>query len=144
MGDPGGAWHRRLPRLPDRATEASRYRHPDTVSNGHVDLKRGLVSSLYNPYAAVPSMHVGYAVIVAASLLRHGRRRLVRTLGVLYPPFVLLVIVATGNHLFFDAAAGALVAALAATHITRPAATGRGTALPAQRKPLPPLEELAA
>jgi hypothetical protein len=119
----------------------------DTVSNGHVDLNHGLVSSLYNPYAAVPSMHVGYAVIFAASLLRHGRRRLVRALGVLYPPFVLLVIVATGNHFFFDAAAGAFVAALAATAaalITRPAATGRVTALPAQRKPLPPLEELAA
>jgi PAP2 superfamily len=109
----------------------------DTVSNGHVDLNRGLVSSLYNPYAAVPSMHIGYALIVATSLLRHGRHLLVRALGALYTPFVLLVIVATGNHFFFDAAAGALVAALAATAaalITRPAATGRVTALLAQRK----------
>src|SRR5919198_1430615 len=44
----------------------------DTVSKGHVDLNHGLVSSLYNPYAAVPSMHIGYALIVATSLLRHG------------------------------------------------------------------------
>ena len=119
----------------------------DTVSNGHVDLNHGLVSSLYNPYAAVPSMHIGYALIVAASLLRHGRHRLVRALGALYPPFVLLVIVATGNHFFFDAAAGALVACLAATAAalsTRPAATARVTPLPAQSNPLPPLEELAA
>jgi PAP2 superfamily len=119
----------------------------DTVSNGHVDLNRGLVSSLYNPYAAVPSMHIGYALIVATSLLRHGRHLLVRALGALYTPFVLLVIVATGNHFFFDAAAGALVAGLAATTsalITRPAATGRVTALPAQCDPLRPLEELAA
>jgi PAP2 superfamily len=86
----------------------------DTVSRGHVDLYRGLVSSLYNPYAAVPSMHVGYALIVAASLLRHGRRLLVRAIGAVYPEFVLLVIVATGNHFFLDAAAGALVAGLAA------------------------------
>lgn len=119
----------------------------DTVSSGRVDLNRGLISSVYNPYAAVPSMHVGYALIVATSLLRHGRHLLVRALGALYPPFVLLVIVATGNHFFFDAAAGALVAGLAATTsalITRPAATGRVTALPAQCNPLPPLEELAA
>jgi hypothetical protein len=119
----------------------------DTVSNGHVDLNHGLVSSLYNPYAAVPSMHIGYALIVAGSLLRHARRPLVRALGALYPPFVLLVVVATGNHFFFDAAAGALVVGLAATTsalITRPAATGRVTALPAQCNPLPPLEELAA
>jgi PAP2 superfamily len=119
----------------------------DTVSNGHVDLNHGLVSSLYNPYAAVPSMHIGYAMIVAASLLRYGRGRLIRGLGALYPPFVLLVIVATGNHFFFDAAGGAIVAGLAAAAaalLTRRAATARLSALPAQRKPPPPLEELAA
>jgi PAP2 superfamily len=101
----------------------------DAVSGGHVDLNRGLVSSLYNPYAAVPSMHVGYALIVGAGLLRHARRFLVRAIGALYPPFVLLVIVATGNHFFLDAAAGALVAglavALAALLIPRPT-TARG------------------
>jgi hypothetical protein len=86
----------------------------DTVSGRHVDLNRGLVSALYNPYAALPSMHIGYALIVAAALFRHGRHLLVRALGALYPPFVVLVIVATGNHFFLDAAAGALVAGLAA------------------------------
>ena len=101
----------------------------DTVSGGHVDLNRGLVSSLYNPYAALPSMHIGYALIVAAGLLRHGRRLLVRAIGALYPPFVLLVIVATGNHFFLDAAAGALVAGLAAALtalLTRRPVTARG------------------
>jgi PAP2 superfamily len=90
----------------------------DTVSNAHVDLNTGLVSSLYNPYAAVPSMHVGYALIVAASVFWYSRRALVRLLAPLYPPFVLLVVVATGNHFFFDAAAGALVAAIATTAAT--------------------------
>jgi hypothetical protein len=119
----------------------------DTVSNGHVDLNKGLVSSLYNPYAAIPSMHIGYALIVAASLLRHGRRRLLRTLGALYPLFVLLVVVATGNHFFLDAAAGALVAGLAAAVaalLTRPAVTRRLTVLPTQREAPPSFEELAA
>jgi hypothetical protein len=55
----------------------------DTVSGRHVDLNRGLVSSLYNPDAAVPSMHVGYALLVAVALLRHGRRLLVRAIGAL-------------------------------------------------------------
>jgi len=120
----------------------------DTVSGGHIDLNSGLVSSLYNPYAAVPSMHIGYALIIAASLLRHGRHRLVRTLGALYPALVLLVVVATGNHFFFDAAAGALVAGLAAAAaavLTRPrVATTVLTALPAQPQPPPSYEELAA
>jgi hypothetical protein len=99
----------------------------DTVSGRHVDLNRGLVSALYNPYAAVPSMHIGYALLVAVALLRHGRGLLLRAIGALYPPFVLLVIVATGNHFFLDAAAGALVAglaaALAALLTLRPATT---------------------
>jgi hypothetical protein len=85
----------------------------DTISGGDVDLNHGLVSSLYNPFAAVPSMHIGYAVIVGASLIRHGGRPSLRVLGVLYPALQLLVIVATGNHFFFDAAAGAAVAAVA-------------------------------
>jgi hypothetical protein len=119
----------------------------DTVSGGHIDLNSGLVSSLYNPYAAVPSMHIGYALIVAASLLRHARHPLVRTLGALYPLFVLLVVVATGNHFFFDAAAGALVAGLAAMGaalLTPRVTPSRINELPTRPEPLPAFEELAA
>jgi hypothetical protein len=86
----------------------------DTISAGHVNLNHGVVSSLYNPFAAVPSMHFGYAVVVGAALLRHGGPPLLRALGVVYPALVLLVIVATGNHFLFDALAGAAVAAIAA------------------------------
>jgi hypothetical protein len=86
----------------------------DTISGDHVNLNHGLLSSLYNPFAAVPSMHVGYAVIVGASLVRYGRRPALRAAGVLYPALVVLVIVATGNHFLFDAAAGVIVAAVAA------------------------------
>jgi hypothetical protein len=85
----------------------------DTISGGHVDLNAGLVSSLYNPFAAVPSMHIGYALIVGTSLARHAPRLIARLAGLAYPPFVLLVIVATGNHFLVDAAAGAAVAAVA-------------------------------
>ena len=119
----------------------------DTVSNGYVNLDKGLVSSLYDPYAAVPSMHVGYALIIGNSLFLHGRRRPVRVLGALYAPFVLLVVVATGNHFFFDAVAGALVAgvaATAATPLTRRAAPGRIGEAPTQPESLPAYEQLAA
>jgi hypothetical protein len=85
----------------------------DTVSRGHVNLNTGLVSSFYNPFAAVPSMHVGYALIVSASLARYARHLLTRLAGILYPLFVLFVIVATGNHFLADAAAGAAVAGVA-------------------------------
>ena len=84
----------------------------DTISGGRVDLNHGLISSLYNPFAAVPSMHVGYAVIIGASLVHHGARPLLRVLGVAYPALVLFVVVATGNHFLVDAAAGIAVAAV--------------------------------
>ena len=68
------------------------------------------------------------------------------TLGTLYPAFVLVVVVATGNHFFLDAAAGALVAALAiaaASLLTRAALGNAPIGLPL-RDVLPPSEELAA
>jgi hypothetical protein len=78
-----------------------------------VDLHSTLVSGLYNPYAAVPSVHIVFSVIVCVTVVVLARRPVWRAAGVLYPVFVLFVIVATGNHFFFDAAAGAAVAVLA-------------------------------
>jgi hypothetical protein len=102
----------------------------DTISGGDVDLNHGLVSSLYNPFAAVPSMHICYAVIVGASLVGHGGHRALRLLGVLYPLLVLLVIVATGNHFLVDAIAGAAVAGTAVI-LARASVTGVWVAAPA-------------
>jgi hypothetical protein len=86
----------------------------DTVSNGHVDLNSGLVHSLYNPFAAVPSMHFGYALVIGVSAVVLSRHLAGRVVGTLYPFFILFVIVATGNHFLFDALAGAVVAGIAA------------------------------
>jgi PAP2 superfamily len=87
----------------------------DTVSTGaHVNLSSNLLGSLYNPFAAVPSLHFGYALIVGIGVATLARRRLVRVAGAVYPLVMLFVIVATGNHFFFDAAAGAVVVSIAA------------------------------
>ena len=100
----------------------------------------------YNPYAAVPSMHIGYALIVGVRLLHYGRRRALQVLGALYPLFVLFVVVATGNHFLIDAAAGAIVAVLAASAallLIKSSAPGRFVRIPG--RPLPDLrDELAA
>jgi hypothetical protein len=85
----------------------------DTVSSATgLNLSSDLLGSLYNPIAAVPSLHFGYAVIVGAALAALARRSWVRALGWLYPVAMLAIIVATGNHFFFDAAAGGLVVVL--------------------------------
>ena len=82
----------------------------DTVTaHTHVNLSSDLLGSLYNPFAAVPSMHFGYALLVGIVLVTTASNRWVRLIGALYPPFMLFDIVATGNHFVFDAAAGGLV-----------------------------------
>jgi hypothetical protein len=81
----------------------------DTVTHSaKVNLSSDALGSLYNPFAAVPSLHFGYALLVGVTLVAVARRRWVRVLGAIYPAVMLIVIVATGNHFFFDAAAGAL------------------------------------
>jgi hypothetical protein len=49
---------------------------------------------------------------VGAGLVRYGRHRWVKVLGVLYPAAVVLTIIVTGNHFIFDALAGIAVLAL--------------------------------
>jgi PAP2 superfamily len=81
----------------------------DTVTHSaKVNLSSDALGSLYNPFAAVPSLHFGYALLVGLSVGMLAKTRLVRALGWSYPVVMLLVIVATGNHFFFDAAGGAL------------------------------------
>src|ERR671910_3773905 len=84
----------------------------DTVStHTGLNLSSDLLGSLYNPIAAVPSLYFGYALIVGLPVAQLASRRFVRRAGAAYPALMLLIIVATGNHFLFDAAAGGLVVA---------------------------------
>ncbi len=72
------------------------------------------MSSLTNPYAAVPSMHVAFALMIGWPLARLTRPRIVRAAWFLYPFLMAFVIVATANHFIFDALLGALTAGISA------------------------------
>lgn len=81
-----------------------------------------LVNSLYNPYAAVPSMHVCFALMIGIPLAKLVRPRPLKVFWWSYPVVVTFVIVVTGNHWIADAVLGALaagIAALVATHVAR-------------------------
>jgi len=71
-------------------------------------------SSLYNPYAAVPSMHVAFALMIGWPLARLSRRRVAKVLWMLYPLVMTFVIVVTANHFIVDALLGAVTAAASA------------------------------
>lgn len=64
---------------------------------------------LANPFAAMPSLHFGYALFIGIMLYALARQPWVRYAGFAYALVVLVAIVATGNHFIIDAAAGALV-----------------------------------
>ena len=97
----------------------------DTVTtHTGLNLSSDLLGSLYNPIAAVPSLHFGYSLIVGVALAQLASYRWLRIVGAAYPAAMLLIIVATGNHFIFDAAAGAVVVAvgwLVASRLAAPA-----------------------
>jgi membrane-associated phospholipid phosphatase len=72
------------------------------------------MSALFNPYAAVPSMHVAFALMIAWPFARLTRSRPVKVLWMLYPLLMSFVIVVTANHFIVDALLGALTAAASA------------------------------
>ena len=86
----------------------------DSVSNFVGVTHESGINALFNPYAAVPSMHVCFALMIGIPLSRLVRNRVGRAFWRVYPLLVVFVIVATGNHFLSDAFLGACTAALAA------------------------------
>ena len=70
-------------------------------------------NALYNPFAAVPSMHVAFALMLGVPMATMVRHVWAKALWLIYPFVVTFVVVATANHWWFDAFTGALVAGLA-------------------------------
>ncbi|WP_405621960.1 phosphatase PAP2 family protein [Streptomyces sp. NBC_00076] len=103
---------------------------------GLVDTARVYGPSVYGPprtdhlsnqFAAMPSLHFGWALMVAIGLIVATRSHW-RWLWLLHPLVTLLVIVGTANHYWLDAlAAGVLLAlALAVIHLPHRTATTAG------------------
>ena len=77
-----------------------------------IDIGSPGTTGLTDPVAAVPSLHAGWAIGVAAGVAIYARPRAARLLAPLYPAVVVLTIVATGNHFVLDAIAGAIAMAI--------------------------------
>jgi PAP2 superfamily len=63
----------------------------------------------FNPYAAMPSMHVGWSLLVGIFGFRAVRGRPLRWVFALHPVVMAVAVTATGNHYFLDSAAGVAV-----------------------------------
>ncbi|WP_406005739.1 phosphatase PAP2 family protein [Streptomyces sp. NBC_00637] len=111
------------------------------AATGLVDTARVYGPSVYGPpqtdhlsnqFAAMPSLHFGWALLVAIGLVVTTRSR-VRWLWLLHPLLTLIVIVGTANHYWLDAiVAGALLGvALALIRAPRRTVTTAGHDTPA-------------
>jgi membrane-associated phospholipid phosphatase len=74
----------------------------DTVTQRSYSHHVLLPPDLANKYAAVPSLHAGWNLLVGIAIVREARRWWVRALGAIMPAFMLASIVLTGNHFIID------------------------------------------
>ncbi|MGW8357094.1 phosphatase PAP2 family protein [Streptomyces wedmorensis] len=104
-----------LPTCPPRLLDPV-YGFTDTMAHfsaygwwgGEASAPRGL-GGMTNQYAAMPSLHVGWALWCGVMLWRYGRTPLAKALGVAYPLVTALVVMGTANHYLLDAVAGVAV-----------------------------------
>jgi hypothetical protein len=68
--------------------------------------------SLTNPYAAMPSLHVGWNLLMGIALTRSSTNTAVKLFGVLMPVAMYFATVLTANHYLLDGVTGSAVALL--------------------------------
>jgi membrane-associated phospholipid phosphatase len=115
----------------------------DTVSSQAAVALTGRSTLFFNPFAAVPSLHVGFAFAIAIAAAAALSAPWARALALSWGPLVTVSVIATGNHYLFDVAAGLLVTAIGfaagglANQLSRQATDGRRTSGPVLEGGLP-------
>jgi hypothetical protein len=83
----------------------------DTITDfSGVNHDSTLAKVFINPYAAVPSMHCAFAMMIGATGVMVCRRWWSKALWALWPILITWVVVVTANHYWVDAVLGWLVA----------------------------------
>jgi hypothetical protein len=86
----------------------------DTVANFVGQSGSDTASLLYNPYAAVPSMHVAFALMIAIPAIMVVRAPVLKVLWSFYPLLITFVVMVTANHFWIDAVFGVMTAGVSA------------------------------
>jgi membrane-associated phospholipid phosphatase len=113
-----------FPAAPPRLMDAG---FTDTVARYSHAYRALQPPSLVNRYAAFPSLHFGWDLLVGLALVTKARSLPGRALGVAMPIAMAIAVVLTANHWIIDVVAGAVVALLGlviATRFTPEAAAG--------------------
>jgi hypothetical protein len=115
--------HVLLPMAPPRLVEGLGISDTVGLSGGHDE--GSFMGISFNPYAAMPSMHVGWSLLIGVAGFRAARSRPLRAFFAVHPAVMTLTVVATGNHYLLDAVAGATVVGTALLLIQAARHTGR-------------------
>ncbi|MDQ3044285.1 MAG: phosphatase PAP2 family protein [Chloroflexota bacterium] len=81
--------------------------------------------SMTNQFAAMPSLHFGWNLLMGIAIWRHAHGRLPRLFGALMPVVMFAAIILTANHYFVDGLAGMIVAVTGLGLASRIAEYGR-------------------
>ena len=105
-----------LPTAPPRILDG----FVDTLSEvSGLDLEHPFLLRFYNPVAAMPSLHVAFAVVTGAEIAGRTESRTLKAAARAYAPLVATVVAGTGNHYVLDAVAGAALGAAARRTVGR-------------------------
>jgi len=103
----------RYPLAPPRSFPGLGYIDVIARSNALVSWHSGVLVHDADQFAAMPSLHIAWAMWSAIGVWYLTRRVLIRALAVAYPVLTCFVVLGTGNHYLVDVAAGAATVALA-------------------------------
>lgn len=81
----------------------------DTVSENSQAYRDFSASPFVNEYAAMPSLHFGWVLLLSIAWFTVGRTALSRMSGLIMPVLMFAAIILTGNHYVLDAIVGAVV-----------------------------------
>ena len=90
------------------------YDYVDTLvePGGLWSFESGTMETISNQYAAMPSLHIGWAVWCAIALYPVLHRRWARIAIATYPVLTLFAIIVTANHYWIDAVGGVIALAV--------------------------------
>jgi hypothetical protein len=107
----------------------------DVVASTHAigSWHTGALASHANELAAMPSLHIAWAVWCTVALWRMGTGRWLRVAAVLYPCTTAMAVLTTGNHFVLDLLGGLAVMAVAFAIVTLAGAQRRVPAIAVTR-----------
>jgi len=91
----------------------------DVTAMTSINHSSGLIASVANQYAAMPSLHAMDAIIVGLTMASVVRNRWGKAVWLLWAPWVWFSVMSTGNHYWLDIVAGVALAGVAHVIVRR-------------------------